>query len=127
MRDFAVHEEPKAGGPRGWRRLILPFRRGLCRVLRPVFLRLADLLRDLDGDQKRLAERQERLGEQVDALLNRGWDQAALLRRLAALEQQVADLSQRVAAQEQESDARPARGYYTPAQDPAAERRGLPR
>jgi hypothetical protein len=125
MRDFAVHEEPKVGGPRGLRRLILPVRRLLCRVLRPVFVRLADLLRDLDGDQRRLAERQDRLGEQVDALLNRGWDQAALLRRVAALEQQVDQLRRSAA----EADDPAATNYYVAVEEAArpADRRGRAR
>jgi hypothetical protein len=112
MRDYAVHEEPKVGGPRGLRRVILPVRRLLCRILRPIFLRLADLLGDLDGEQQRLAERQERMGEQVDALLNQGWDQTALLRRVGALEQQVEEMMQRVATQESIGDEAARRADY---------------
>jgi hypothetical protein len=123
MPDFAVHEEPRSGGPRGWRRLFLPLRRLLVRILRPVFLRLAEALRRLDDDRQVLAERQDRLGEQVDALLNRGWDQTALLRRVATLEQQVEELMQRLVALEPAGDEA-GRGYFTPLEEPAADRPG---
>jgi hypothetical protein len=89
MRDFAVHEESRVARPRGLRRVIRPMRRVLVLILLPVFRRLSALLQDLDADQRRLSERQGCMAHQLDDLLNRGWDQAALLRRVAALERQV--------------------------------------
>jgi hypothetical protein len=89
MRDFAVHEESRVARPRGLRRVIRPMRRVLVLILLPVFRRLSALLQDLDADQCRLSERQGCMAHQLDDLLNSGWDQAALLRRVAALERQV--------------------------------------
>jgi hypothetical protein len=74
--------------------VVLPLRRVLVRILRPVFHRLASLLETLEADQKRLAERQESLDRRVNALLNHGWDQAALLRRVALLERQLDEILQ---------------------------------
>jgi hypothetical protein len=108
MADFAVHNEPPGGGPRGFRRLILPFRRLLVRILRPIFGRLASLLEKMDEQQRRIDLRQEGLARQVDALLNHGWDQAALMRRIATLEQQVEELLQRIAS----TEAAPSRSYF---------------
>src|SRR6516164_3686678 len=106
MPDFAVHEEPAKGGPRGLRRIILPFRWLLVRILRPIFHRLTILLEDLDERQRRVEVRQQGLGRQVEALLNHGWDQAALLRRIATLEQQIEELLQRtVSADPVEAEA----------------------
>jgi hypothetical protein len=115
MRDYAVHEEPK-GGARGLRRLLLPFRWLLVRILRAVFQRLAVLLKALDTDLTELSQRQERTEQQVDALLSRGWDQSSLLRRLAALELQVEELSRQASSP---TDAAPV-GYFTPVKAPAA-------
>jgi hypothetical protein len=99
MSAVAFHDEPRAGGPRGLRRVILPVRRVLVRILRPVFHRLAALLETLEADQKRLAQRQESLDRRVNALLNHGWDQAALLRRVALLERQLDEIRQAVGSQ----------------------------
>lgn len=98
MRDFAVHEEPAAIQPRGLRRVLRPVRRLLVLVLRPVFRRLSALLEHMDADQRRLKKQHDCMGRQLDALLNRGWDHAALLRRLALLEHQVEELEQQVLA-----------------------------
>jgi hypothetical protein len=129
MPDFAVQDEPRVGGPRGLWRIFLPFRRLLVRILRPIFLRLAAVLETLDGEQRRLAERQEWMGQQVDALLNRGWDEAALLRRLAALEQQVEELTaQRISpAKEAPEVEGPVSYYCAEPETPDAERPGRPR
>ncbi len=89
MRDFAIHQEFGAPRPRGLRRLVRPVRRVLVLILLPIFRRLSALLQDLDADQRRLNERQGCMAHQLDDLLNRGWDQAALLRRVANLERQV--------------------------------------
>jgi hypothetical protein len=99
MSAVAFHDEPRAGGPRGLRRVLLPLRRVLVRLLRPIFHRLADLLETLEAGQKRLAERQESLDRRVNALLNHGWDQAALLRRVALLEQQLDEIVQTAGGQ----------------------------
>jgi hypothetical protein len=117
-RDYDVYLEPRCGGPRGLRRIILPFRWVLVRLLRPVFQRLAALLRAMDADQQDLTWRQKRTEQQVDALLNSGWDQASALRRISYLERQVDDLTRRL--EEMEGDGTPGhRGYFSPAEEPA--------
>jgi hypothetical protein len=55
----------------------------------PIFRRLSALLEDMDADQRRLKEQQGCMARQLEALLNHGWDQAALSRRMAILEHQV--------------------------------------
>lgn len=95
---------------RGVRRLAVPFRRLVRRILRPIFQHLANLLNHLRKEQGRLTDevRQlreeqvrwaeslkglpEHLGqmdERMQAILYFGWDYVALVRRLAALESQV--------------------------------------
>jgi hypothetical protein len=124
--DFDFHAEPRTGGPRGLRRVIVPFRRLLVRILRPIFLRLQTFLSDVDTRQNRLDLRQEWMGRQVDALLNHGWDQAALLRRIATLEQQVEELLQRTVSPEPVEAAAPV-SYFTEVDGPVSERPSAPR
>ena len=50
----------------------------------------------MDADQRRLKEQQGCMARQLEALLNHGWDHAALLRRMATLERQVEVLNQQV-------------------------------
>jgi hypothetical protein len=97
MRDFAVHRE--VGAPRGWRRAVRLVRQGMVRILLPVFRRLSTLLEEMDADQRRLKEQQACMARQLEALLNHGWDHAALLRRMALLERQVEALSQPVVSE----------------------------
>jgi len=84
---------------KGYRRVVIPFRRLLRRLLRPIFLRQVELFRQLDEERRQLhtdleniARRQDLLEEQVKATLAFGWDYVALTRRLAALEDQVSAL-----------------------------------
>ena len=84
--------------PKGLSRLVVPFRRLLRRVLRPILLRQAALFAELDAKIDRvgsglggLAHRQERL-EAFEC------DGAALARRLAALEDRLDALLSREAA-----------------------------
>ncbi len=88
MRDFAFYNagcEPR----RGLRGLLVPIRRLLRRLLRPIFLRQAELLEEI-------ARRQERL----EAFF---CDATALARRLAVLEDRLEELLAR-----QEAAAAPA-------------------
>jgi hypothetical protein len=94
MRDFAIHRESGAGGSGGLRRVVRLMRRLLVRILLPVFRRLSALLEDMDADQRRLKVQQECMTRQLEALLNHGWDHAALLRRMATLERQIEMLKQ---------------------------------
>ncbi len=96
MRTVALEDELAVGGRRWARWFMVPIRRLVYRMLRPVFLRLAAQVGDLEAGQCEVAKRLEGQSEQIDTLVNLGWDQAALLRRLAILEQQVEDLMARV-------------------------------
>ena len=84
MRDIAFYNVG-ISDLKGFRRVVIPFRRLLRRLLRPIFLRQVELFGQLDT-------RQDLLEEQVKATLAFGWDYVALTRRLAALEDQVSAL-----------------------------------
>ncbi len=91
----------------GVRKLIVPPRRILRRLLRPIFQSqvvlfqwLCDRLeiseqndQRIERDIKNLHKRQERLGDQIQATQALGWDHVALVRRLAVLEERVEALS----------------------------------
>ena len=86
--------------PKGVRRSVVPFRRVLRRMLRPVFLRQVELFRELfhrvdhldhslhalRHELNALAQRQDELSEQLKTTLAFGWDHVAMVRRLAVLE-----------------------------------------
>jgi len=78
--------------PRGLRRAVVPVRRGLRRLLRPMFLRLAEILQQLDERQESQGHQQESQGHQIDRLVAYRWDYGAVVHRLAALEEQVETL-----------------------------------
>ena len=91
---------------RGPRRVVVFSRRLLRRILRPMLFHLdaelkqlrneqrqltpAEALRNelgqLDADRQAMVHRQDLLEQQLKAALALGWDQAALARRLAAIE-----------------------------------------
>ena len=96
MRTVALEDELAIGGRRSARWLVLPIRRLLYRMLRPVYVRLSAQIGDLEIGQREVVNRLGGQSQQIDSLVNLGWDQAALLRRLAILEQQVEDLMARV-------------------------------
>ncbi len=91
----------------GIRKLIVPPRRVLRRLLRPIFQSQVVLFQwicdrldtgernDLKFDReiKNLNKRQDRLGEQIQATQALGWDHVALVRRLSILEDRVETLS----------------------------------
>jgi hypothetical protein len=84
-------------GVRGLRRPVIPVRHLLHRLLRPVFLRLAERFQHLgarlDAHERELAALRGEVGKltgQMQATLAFGWDYAALVRRLAVLEDLVA-------------------------------------
>jgi hypothetical protein len=70
---------------KGKRRIIVPVRRLLRRVLRPIFLKLDERL-DI------LGRRQDQLGRDLNAIEAMACDQLALSRRLAMLEDHVESL-----------------------------------
>jgi hypothetical protein len=72
--------------PRGARRVVVPFRRLLRRVLRPIFVR---------QDLEHISQRQFHLAEQLQGSVALGWDYVATVRRLAALEDRVEALTLR--------------------------------
>jgi hypothetical protein len=78
MSDLAFYE---AGcrEVKGKRRVIVPFRRLLRRLLRPIFLKLEEELNALD-------RRQDRLERDLKATEAITWDHVAVSRRLAMLE-----------------------------------------
>jgi hypothetical protein len=92
---------------RGVRRAVVPFRRALRRVLRPIFLRQVELLQEiwhrldhldhevhaLHHELHVLSQRQDDLAEQLKTTLAFGWDYVALVRRLAIMEDQIATLT----------------------------------
>jgi hypothetical protein len=90
--------------PKGARRVVVPARRALRRLLRPIFQRQAELLQAichrldaaeaadaaLRGNVDALARRQDQLADQMRETIAFGWDYVALTRRLAALEDRIA-------------------------------------
>lgn len=85
--------------PKGPKRAVIPFRRLLRRLLRPMLVRLADLLQSLgdraDEAARRLVAvetRMDRAEDRLQAAVAFGWDHVAVVRRLAALEDEVAAL-----------------------------------
>ena len=94
---------------KGIRRVVIPFRRLLRRLLRPIFLHLDSQLNSLDRRQNLLDRdlkaavamgwdldrRQNLLDRDLKAAVAMGWDHVAMVRRLAALEEHVEALLQR--------------------------------
>jgi hypothetical protein len=97
------------GGLKGPKKAIIPFRRALRRVLRPIFQRQVDILQHLcdrlDGDDREirglrtdldhLTRRHEHAASQIQATMAFGWDYVAMARRLAILEDRVEALMAR--------------------------------
>jgi hypothetical protein len=101
MRDYLFYNYG-CTEPKGFRRIVIPFRRLLRRLLRPMFQHQIELYRQLDADIDRLdadidrlSQRQDRLDCQLKATMSSGWDHVAIVRRLAALEDHVEALMQR--------------------------------
>ena len=95
MDDFAFYNAVE-DAPRGWKRALVPARRLSRRLLRPYFLRLAEILADLsrriDATEKGTRDLHARLdhtSDQLQETIAFGWDYAAMTRRLAALEDRV--------------------------------------
>lgn len=107
--------------PRGLRRAVVPVRRLLRRLLRPIFLRQVELFQHLiarlDADEtslrgacedvERLSKRQDDLEERVETVLAFGWDYVAMVRRLAVLEDQLAILTGQNTPTADEADPQP--------------------
>ncbi len=94
VRDLAFYNA--IGEPSGSRRLVLPLRRILRRLLRPLFLRQVEILEELcrrldDAEAGRTEQdrRQDALLSRIQATSAMGWDQVAMARRLAVLEDRV--------------------------------------
>lgn len=108
MRDLAFYN---AGchEPRGARRAVVPVRRALRRVLRPIFQRQVEIFQNLcdrlDAAERAdhalrerldvLSGRQDAFAEQVQTTIAFGWDYVAMVRRLAVLEDRVEALAAR--------------------------------
>jgi hypothetical protein len=115
--------------PRGIRLLVVVPRRILRRILRPIFHRQVELLRELfhrlyatelaververrqdelrEGLTRDLGRRQDELDEKLQTLVAMGWDHVAVARRLAALEDQIAVLTGTAPAAADEGDPHP--------------------
>ena len=97
--------------PRGLKGALVPLRRALRRLLRPIFQRqvvilqeICDRLDRLEGGQNAQDRRQDALLARVQATSAMGWDHVAMARRLAVLEDRVEGL---IAAASRESATRP--------------------
>ncbi len=84
---------------KGIKGALLPLRRTLRRILRPMLVRLGDqldsIMSRLDENEKQiecLHARHDQTVDQMQATIAFGWDYVAMTRRLAALEDQVARL-----------------------------------
>lgn len=95
MKSYAFYE---AGieGIRGKAKVLVPLRRVLRRLLRPMLFRLERLLQEMedetDGKLDQLAQRQDVLDRAIRTTEVYAWDYQALSRRLAALEERLATL-----------------------------------
>lgn len=122
MRDLAFYNVG-CQDPKGARRIVVPLRRLLRRLLRPIFDRqvaifgeLCDRADRLEQENHALRAQVERFDRRHDALAARmqttvalGWDYVATVRRLAVLEDRVEAL---LAARD---DARPSIPFGEPA------------
>jgi hypothetical protein len=120
---------------RGLRRVVVPVRRLLRRLLRPIFLRQVELFQELihrldageksvqavRDDVESLARRQDEVDERVETALAIGWDHVAMVRRLAVLEDQLATLTGQAAPSAVEGDPQPS--ILFPGLDTASETR----
>jgi hypothetical protein len=123
VRDLAFYN---AGyhATKGVRRGLVPIRRLLRRVLRPIFLRQVEMFQEiwdrldalgrleesvstLRDELQAMSHRQDVLAEQWKTTLAFGWDHVALVRRLAVLEDQVASLSGNAATISDDPDSHP--------------------
>jgi hypothetical protein len=84
---------------RGIKGPLVPIRRALRRILRPIFIRLAEQVEDtssrIDQVERRLDGLDGRLdltADQLRTTIAFGWDYVAMVRRLAALEDEVVRL-----------------------------------
>ena len=96
MHDYAFYH---AGidGLRGVKRIVVPIRRLLRRILRPMFYRQAEMMQSL-GD------RVDENSIQMQTALALGWDHVALVRRLATIEEHLAALRREINPSLGESD-----------------------
>jgi hypothetical protein len=106
---------------RGVRRVVVPVRRLLRRLLRPIFLRQVELLQKLidrlDAGEASLqsvreqvdglAKRQDEVDERVEMVLSFGWDYVAMVRRLAVLEDQLVALTGQATPAADEGESQP--------------------
>lgn len=101
MTDFAFYNT--AGDEaRGLRRAVVLLRRLLRRILRPIFVRQAEIMASLaarlDDAGARIDDTNRRMdltSDQVQETIAFGWDYVAMARRLAALEDRVEALQAR--------------------------------
>jgi hypothetical protein len=97
MQDYAFYHAGIDGPRRGVKRIIVPIRRLLRRIMRPMLYRQAELMQSL-------AERVDENSNQMQTALALGWDHVAMVRRLAAIEEQLIALRRENAAGRDDSD-----------------------
>jgi hypothetical protein len=114
--------------PRGLRWPLVLVRRLLRRLLRPFFLRQVELLQHiidrLDRDEpilRTVRDDVDRLDQRVETVLAFSWDYVAMVRRLAAIEDQLAVLTGHTPAVPEETDSQPSIRF--PSLDPVPEPR----
>ena len=75
--------------PKGLKRVVVPFRRLIRRLMRPMFLRQVEILEQLCERLDEQAEATRALHAEMRTVMAFGWDYTALVRRLAVLEDRV--------------------------------------
>ncbi len=101
MTDYAFYND-LGPSPTGPKRVLTVVRRAFRRVLRPIFVRNAEILAAhglrhdaAESSIKDLHTRIDRTNDQLQATIAFGWDYVAMARRLAALEDRVEALTAR--------------------------------
>ncbi len=87
MRDYRFYGEGME--PKRLRWVVVPARRGLRRLMRPMLYRQVEILEDLGRELDEVKSRLDRLDAEVKTLAGLGWDHVAVTRRLAALEDRI--------------------------------------
>lgn len=90
MRDYKFY----AAGmdPARFRWVVVPGRRLVRRLLRPVFYRQEELFAELGAEIDDLKAEIDRLSHELEGLKGLGWDHVAVTRRLATLEDRIGDI-----------------------------------
>lgn len=91
MRDYKFYAAGMDPARFSW--LVVPGRRAVRRLLRPVFYRQEELFAEFGNDIDELKAQVAKLSVELEALKGLVWDHVAVTRRLAALEDRIGDTS----------------------------------